>query len=530
MSGPTAADFSFFEVHPDMIVGIDREGTIVYVNPTMSVALDIDRSEAVGQSIAEFVHPDDFGKALESVAGLSGTDNLGVAVTPIIFRVRRSDGDYVPIECNGTLVGAGPFADWMIIVGRYPGDQLIEQRIGEMLTSGVDLPEIISVIPEFGLWRHPDQHYAISYRTDSGTVWTGSEAAVAIGRAHGGTETPWARASAAGSRIDAENGDLPSDVRKSAGQFGVERCVALPVVDPLLGDRAVVVAWSNTGGPELWVHHHSVEQMARALSLVLHWRLYLTRLVAQNKLAALGRITAGLAHEVRNPLNFIKNFAEIAEGAVALATESLAEGDSEELESCLEEIGSSLAFVQNHVKRIESLVQSLIGQTQGEAGFMQRVNLVELVKAAADLGYQGFRAAGHSGFSAVFHFDADEVPADVYPQELSRLVLNLVSNACSAMSDKRETDGSSYTPTITFGFSDSAEVVSITVRDNGPGIPIEARDRIFDPFYTTKSIGEGTGLGLSLCRDIVSLHGGELLLDSTVGEYCQFNIVLPVRD
>jgi len=224
MSSPTRADLSFFEVHPDMIVGIDSQGSIVYVNPTMSAALGIDSSTAVGQSIAEFLHPDDFAKALESVAGLSDTPDLGVPITPIIFRLRRSDGDYMPVECNGTVVGAGPFAEWMIIVGRYPGDHLLELRIGEMLTSGVDLPEIISVIPEFGLWRHPGQYYAISYRTDSGTVWTGSDAAVAIGRAHAGSDTPWARASAAGDRLDFERDDLTPEMRDMAGELGVERC------------------------------------------------------------------------------------------------------------------------------------------------------------------------------------------------------------------------------------------------------------------------------------------------------------------
>ena len=419
----------------------------------------------------------------------------------------------------------------MIIVGRYPGDHLLELRIGEMLTSGVDLPEIISVIPEFGLWRHPGQYYAISYRTDSGTVWTGSDAAVKIGRAHAGSDTPWAKASAARDRVDFEWDELPPEMRDMAVELGVERCVVLPVVDPLLGDRAVVVVWSSAAGPELWVHHHSVEQMGRALSLVLHWRLYITRLVAQNKLAALGRITAGLAHEVRNPLNFIKNFASIAEGTVSQASERLAEGDTSELQSQLDEIGSSLAYVQNHAQRIESLVQNLIGQTQGEVGLRQRVDLVELVRAAADLGYQGFRAAGHGDFSAVIRLDAGAVRADVYPQELSRVVLNLVSNACFAMYDKMDKVEGGYAPAIDFGFRRSDETVTITVRDNGPGIPAEARDRIFDPFFTTRALGEGTGLGLSLCHDIVSnVHGGELLVDSTVGEYCEFGIVLPLGD
>jgi PAS domain S-box-containing protein len=523
---------AFFEGHPDMVVCIDADGDVSYANPAVLNALGLRPSDVVGHSIVEFLHPDDLDEVLEAVAGLTGDRELGVPVTPSIFRIRMADGTYLPVEINGTVVERGPLAGWMTLIGRHPVEHLVEAEITEMLARDADLTDIIALLPRFGLWRHPAQQYAVRYLGDGEEIWTGSAAAVELGRTHHDPGTPWGLASTTRATCRCEFADLPEELQAHARALGQERCIAKPVEDPLGGEAAVVVAWSSTGGPGLEVHHGCTDHMARILSLILRWRFHQTQLVAQNKLAALGRITAGMAHEIRNPLNFVLNFTEVA-GEVA--TDAVAAVDDQnplEARELIERLTQILGLVQHHAERIQALMQIFIGQTQGEAGPLEEVDLSQLARDAADLGYHGYRAAGHGDFRCDIGVTGEQVRALVRPQALSQVILNLVANACAAMDDlRRRHEDDRYRPALVLHTERRPDAALLSVSDNGPGVPPAIRDRIFDPFFTTKGPDEGTGMGLALCRDVVgNLHGGELLLESTDGVYRTFKVVLPQED
>jgi signal transduction histidine kinase len=259
-------------------------------------------------------------------------------------------------------------------------------------------------------------------------------------------------------------------------------------------------------------------------------------LIQAEKMASLGQLTAGIAHEIKNPLNFVNNFAglsvelldelkEVAEPVLA----GMSEDARAEFGETIEMITSNLDKISEHGKRADGIVKSMLSHSRGGTGDWQESNINALVEEALNLAYHGARAQDKD-FNVTLERDfAETRPIEVVPQDVTRVFLNLFGNGFYA-ARKRQlcATGSGYRPTLTVSTRDLGEAVEIKVRDNGTGIPPELRDKLFQPFFTTKPTGEGTGLGLSISYDIVTQqHGGTIGVDSEPGSFTEFTVRLP---
>ena len=261
------------------------------------------------------------------------------------------------------------------------------------------------------------------------------------------------------------------------------------------------------------------------------------QMVAEQKLASLGQLAAGVAHEIKNPLNFVTNFSDVSVELIGEIDEVMAEvkdqedGDlAGEIEPILSDLRLNLQKVKEHGERADGIVRSMLEHSRSAPGDWRETDLNAMLKQYVDLAYHSMRAHGQ-GFNATLSQDLDpEIGmVEVVPQEISRAFLNLITNAYQALDEKRRTNDPDYEPellVITRRLEDEAE---IRIRDNGPGIPEELRERIFEPFVTTKAPGEGTGLGLSLTTDILTRHGGTIQLDTEEGAFTEMRIVLPLK-
>jgi len=261
------------------------------------------------------------------------------------------------------------------------------------------------------------------------------------------------------------------------------------------------------------------------------------RLVETQKLAALGQLTAGIAHEIKNPLNFVNNFAELSEELVADLHSALAAKDATlsaetraEIEDLVETLSGNLAKIVEHGKRADSIVKNMLMHSRSGGGERRPAKLNALVQEALNLAYHGARAE-HPDFNVTLHRDLDTGVGEfeVYPQELTRVLLNLFSNGLYALRERqRGAPEPDYMPTLSVATRAFADRIEIRVHDNGTGMPEAVREQIFNPFFTTKPAGEGTGLGLSLSHDIiVKQHGGRFDVDSKPGSYTEFIVTLP---
>jgi len=262
-------------------------------------------------------------------------------------------------------------------------------------------------------------------------------------------------------------------------------------------------------------------------------------LIQAEKLASLGQLTAGIAHEIKNPLNFVNNFAslsdellielkEIAEPAIA----TLDPGKREELDTTLAMLSSNLGKIAQHGKRADNIVKSMLEHSRGASGERRTVDLNALVDEALNLAYHGARAQ-NKNFNITLERDFDPAlaPIDVAPQDITRVFLNLFGNGFHAAHKRaQDTAEAGFRPTLRVATKEGGEWVEVRVRDNGTGIATEIRDKLFQPFFTTKPTGEGTGLGLSISYDIVTQqHGGTIEVESEPGNFTEFIIHLPRR-
>jgi two-component system, NtrC family, sensor kinase len=258
------------------------------------------------------------------------------------------------------------------------------------------------------------------------------------------------------------------------------------------------------------------------------------RLIQTEKLASLGQLTAGIAHEIKNPLNFVNNFSALSAELVGemndvLARATLDKKTRGELDELAQTLKSNLEKVVQHGKRADSIVKNMLQHSREGSGEHRPADINAIVDDSLNLAYHGARAE-MAGFSIAFQRDLDPSAgvADVYPQEITRVLLNLISNGFYATTKRKAELGDGFEPVLSATTRNLGDKVEIRIRDNGTGIPDEVKEKIFNPFFTTKPSGEGTGLGLSMSHDIVvKQHGGSIDVETEPGIFTEFRILLP---
>jgi signal transduction histidine kinase len=251
------------------------------------------------------------------------------------------------------------------------------------------------------------------------------------------------------------------------------------------------------------------------------------QLILAEKLASLGELTAGISHEIQNPLNFVNNFSEISIELIDEMNEELKNGNTEDANAIAQDLKQNLEKINYHGKRAGNIVKSMLLHSR-VAGQREPTDINAIADEYLRLAYHGLRAKDKS-FNAKLNtdFDPNIGKINVISQEIGRVILNLISNAFYVINEKKKTAIASYEPTLWLSTSRTSNEVIISVRDNGNGIPAAVLDKIFQPFFTTKPTGQGTGLGLSLSYEIIKSHGGQLKVDTKEGEGTTFIIQIP---
>jgi signal transduction histidine kinase len=262
------------------------------------------------------------------------------------------------------------------------------------------------------------------------------------------------------------------------------------------------------------------------------------QLIVQEKLASLGALTAGIAHEIKNPLNFMNNFSEVSvELAQEIKEDLQAQRDRldpvlyKRIEASLSDLEQTASKIHEHGKKADGIVRGMLEHSRGKTGEIQPTNINALLEEYANLALHGFQAQDPT-FEVEFekHLDSSIGDLNVFPQDLSRVFLNIVNNSCYALNEKRKSGGKEFVPHITLTTHNNDNSVQIRIRDNGSGIPADVVEKVFNPFFTTKPTGKGTGLGLSLSHDVVvKQHGGTLDVETEEGTYTEFRITIPRR-
>ncbi|MGN6639632.1 MAG: sensor histidine kinase [Mucilaginibacter sp.] len=254
------------------------------------------------------------------------------------------------------------------------------------------------------------------------------------------------------------------------------------------------------------------------------------QLIQSEKMASLGELTAGIAHEIQNPLNFVNNFSDVSMELVDEMETELNKGDIEEVKAIAADIRQNLEKIMHHGKRADGIVKGMLQHSRASSNVKEPTDINKLADEYLRLAYHGLRAKDKS-FNAelIMHFGEGLPLANMVPQDIGRVLLNLFNNAFYATREKQKTVGTDYKPCVGVTTGLHGKTLEIVVKDNGTGIPDNVREKIMQPFFTTKPTGEGTGLGLSLSYDIVvKAHGGKIDVKSTQGEGSEFKISIPV--
>jgi signal transduction histidine kinase len=253
-----------------------------------------------------------------------------------------------------------------------------------------------------------------------------------------------------------------------------------------------------------------------------------TQLIQSEKMASLGELTAGIAHEIQNPLNFINNFSEVNNELVDELKQEVQSGNTKNMLLIADEIKNNEKKINHHGKRADAIVKNMLQHSRKSTGQKEPTDINALSDEYLRLSYHGMRAKDQTFNVAIqTDFDRNIGKINVVPQDIGRVLLNLFNNAFYAISEKKKQIVKSYEPVVKLSTTKQNNKVVINLKDNGIGIPEKAIDKIFQPFFTTKPTGQGTGLGLSLSYDIVKAHGGEISVQTNEGEGTIFSIELP---
>ena len=253
------------------------------------------------------------------------------------------------------------------------------------------------------------------------------------------------------------------------------------------------------------------------------------QLIQSEKMASLGQLTAGIAHEIQNPLNFVKNFSEVSHELVGEMGEELEKGNIKEAKTLSSNVKDNLEKIIHHGQRADAIVKGMLQHSRSSSGIKEPMSINKLADEYLRLAFHGFKAKDKTfNVSTRTNFDESIAPVNVITQDIGRVILNLISNAFYAVTEKKKQSRQAYEPTVAVMTKKVNGKVEITVEDNGGGIPKRIIDNIFQPFFTTKPAGEGTGLGLSLSYDIIKAHGGEIKVETAEGEWTRFQVILPI--
>jgi two-component system NtrC family sensor kinase len=277
------------------------------------------------------------------------------------------------------------------------------------------------------------------------------------------------------------------------------------------------------------------EQRTKAENALTELRATQTQLVQKEKMASLGELTAGIAHEIQNPLNFVNNFSEVSAELVGELKDELDRGDTDEAKAIADDLTQNLQKITHHGSRASAIVRGMLEHSRSSTGEKRPTNLNALADEYLKIAYHGLRAKDKDGSTVRFNaelktdFSTDLGLIEVAPQEIGRVLLNLYNNAFYAVQEKQNLTLTDYKPTVTVSTARLNGHTEIRVSDNGTGIPESVKAKIFQPFFTTKPTGEGTGLGLSLSYDIITKgHGGSLTVESQESQGTAFVITLPI--
>jgi len=253
-----------------------------------------------------------------------------------------------------------------------------------------------------------------------------------------------------------------------------------------------------------------------------------TQLIQAEKMASLGELTAGIAHEIQNPLNFVNNFSEVNDELLKELKAEAEKGNLDEVKAIAKDIEFNSEKINHHGRRADAIVKGMLQHSRTSSGQKEPTDINALADEYLRLAYHGLRAKDKS-FNATMKTDFDESigKINIVPQDVGRVVLNLINNAFYAVDEKNKLSQNGYEPTVLVSTKKEKDKIEIKVKDDGNGIPQKVLDKIFQPFFTTKPTGQGTGLGLSLSYDIVKAHGGEINVATREGEGSEFKIVLP---
>jgi signal transduction histidine kinase len=272
------------------------------------------------------------------------------------------------------------------------------------------------------------------------------------------------------------------------------------------------------------------EQKQKAEATLVQLRATQSQLIQSEKMASLGELTAGIAHEIQNPLNFVNNFSEVNNELIAEMHLEMDRGDMVEAKAIANDIRQNLEKINHHGRRADAIVKGMLQHSRSSSAVKEPTDINKLAGEFLHLAYHGLRAKDKI-FNATLETDYDATIGDIniIPQDIGRVMLNLFSNAFYAVAEKKKEEIYGYEPTVSLSTRKKNGVVEIRIADNGNGVPKKILEKIFQPFFTTKPTGLGTGLGLSLSYDIVKAHGGELKVETIEGKGVVFNIQLPVN-
>jgi PAS domain S-box-containing protein len=484
----------------------------------LSRALPI-RNEA-GEVVRWFGTNTDITKQIEAEKALQVSVERETATADILKVIAGSPSDVRPVfdaiaERSNRLIGSHSTAIVRII------DDIVELVAFTMVSPEADaalrasFPRPVTAYPLFELVRGgevvviPDSESELGARTGARD----------IGRARGFRSlllTP----------LRNEKGliGLISVTRKEPGTFADHHVALLRT----FADQAVIAIENVRLLDEL-------QARTRELSLSLEeLRAAQDRLVQTEKLASLGQLTAGIAHEIKNPLNFVNNFSALSAELTdelndVLKPATLSDKMREEVDELTGLLKDNLEKVVQHGKRADSIVKNMLLHSREGSGERRPADINAIVDESLNLAYHGARAE-RPGFNITLqrNLDPEAGMIDLYPQEVTRVFLNLISNGFYAATKRKETGEEAFEPMLSATTKSLGNKVEIRIRDNGTGIPLEVKDKMFNPFFTTKPAGEGTGLGLSMSHDIVvKQHGGDINVDSEPGAFTEFIVTLP---